>query len=102
MLLATCIFAARSIRQASNRTVQALRQEAFGSNELAAAFAARTLESEIERYYQLTREEASRPEFVSQLKATLQRRRGSRGVDGDCRDEDTACHPRRPIRLAIN
>ena len=72
VLLATCFFASRSIRQASNRTVQALREEAFGSNELAAAFAARTLESEIERYYQLTREEASRPEFVSQLKATLQ------------------------------
>ncbi len=72
VLLATCIFAARSIRQASNRTVQALRQEAFGSNELAAAFAARTLESEIERYYQLTREEASRDDFVDQLKATMQ------------------------------
>ncbi len=72
VLLATCIFAARTIRQASNRTVAALRQEAFGSNELAAAFAARTLESEIERYYQLTRDEASRTEFVQQLRATLE------------------------------
>ena len=72
VLLATCIFAARSIRQASNRTVIALRQEAFGSNELAAAFAAKTLESEIERYYQLTREEASRGEFVEQLRAALE------------------------------
>lgn len=72
VLLATCVFAARSIRQASQRTVNALRQEAFSSNELAAAFAARTLESEIERYYQVTRDEASRQELVSELRAALQ------------------------------
>lgn len=71
VLMATCVFAARSIRKASNGTVTALRQEAFGSNELAAAFAAKTLESEIERYYQLTREEASRQEFLERLKAAL-------------------------------
>ncbi len=50
----------------------ALRTEAFGSNQLAAAFAARTLESEIERYFRLTRDEASNPDFLRQLSATLQ------------------------------
>ena len=59
ILIATSIFAARTVRQASNRTESALRQEAFGSNELAAAFAAKTLESEIDRYYRLTEDEAN-------------------------------------------
>ncbi|MGI9472922.1 MAG: protein kinase domain-containing protein, partial [Rubripirellula sp.] len=71
VLFATCFFGARSIKRARDSTLLALRTEAFGSNELAASFAARTLESEIERYFQVTREEASRPEFLDQLKQTL-------------------------------
>lgn len=71
VLLATCFFGARSIKHARDSTLVALRTEAFGSNQLAASFAARTLESEIERYFQVTREEANRPEFLTQLKATL-------------------------------
>ncbi len=71
VLLATSFFGARSIKQASNSTIKALRTEAFGSNQLAATFAARTLESEIERYFQLTRQEARNPEFVDTLKATI-------------------------------
>ncbi len=71
VLLATSFFGARSIRQASSRTEDALRTEAFDSNQLAATFAARTLESEIERYFRLTREEASRSDFVDQLASTL-------------------------------
>ncbi len=72
ILLATTVFGARSIRQASERTMSALRTEATGSNQLAAAFAARTLEGEIERYFQLARDEASRDPFRSQLARTLQ------------------------------
>lgn len=72
VLFATSFFGARSIKQASNSTMSALRTEAFGSNQLAATFAARTLESEIERYYQLARNEASRPAFRQQLEATLE------------------------------
>lgn len=71
VLLATSFFGFRSIKQASNSTMVALRTEAFGSNQLAATFAARTLESEIGRYFQLTRDEAARPMFVEQLKQTL-------------------------------
>ena len=59
ILIATSVFAARTVRQASKSTVSALRQEAFGSNELAAAFAAKTLEGEIDRYYRVTEEEAT-------------------------------------------
>ena len=71
VLLATCVFAARSISEASDRTLIALRKEAFGSNQLAAGFAARTLESEIERYYRLANDEASRPEFLDNLTMAL-------------------------------
>ena len=72
VLLATCFFGARSIIEARKSTLIALRTEANGSNELAATFAARTLENEIERYFQVTRTEADRPEFIEQLTATLQ------------------------------
>lgn len=71
VLLATCFFGARSINEAKNSTLIALRTEAQGSNELAATFAARTLENEIERYFQVTKNEAYRPEFIDQLKVTL-------------------------------
>ena len=40
LLTATCIFAVNGIEQASESTEVALRQEAFGSNKLAARFAA--------------------------------------------------------------
>lgn len=72
VLFATTFFGARSIGQASARTKIALRSRAKDSNQLAAAFAARTLEGEIERYFQLTKEEASKDEFVSQLTTILQ------------------------------
>ncbi|TWU50945.1 Serine/threonine-protein kinase PknL [Rubripirellula tenax] len=71
ILLATSFFGYRSIKRASTSTMKALRTEAFGSNQLAASFAARTLESEIGRYYQLAQEEASRRILVEQLQATL-------------------------------
>ncbi len=71
VLLATSFFGARSIKQAGNSTLSALRTEAFGSNQLAAAFAARTLESEIDRYFQLTQDEIAKPEFIEKLTETL-------------------------------
>lgn len=71
ILIATCIFGVRSIRQASESQENALRSEAFGSNQLAATFAARTLESEVERYFTLARNEAVVPELLEQLRATL-------------------------------
>ena len=71
LLAATCIFAARSIIRASDSTTAALRTEAFGSNKLAARFAARTLESELERYFHLARDESQRPEFQDLLKEVL-------------------------------
>ena len=71
ILIATSIFAARTVRQASKSTITALRQEAFESNELAAAFAAKTLESEIDRYYRLTEDEIAEVEFRASLQACL-------------------------------
>lgn len=71
ILLATSFFGYRSIKHARTSTEVMLRTEAAGANQLAASFAARTLESEIGRYFQLTRDEASLPSFVEQLKETL-------------------------------
>jgi len=71
LLLATCVFAARSIDRASESATNALRREAFGSNRLAARFAAQTLQSEIERYFQLAQSEAVRDEFQDRLRNSL-------------------------------
>ncbi|MCG8653529.1 MAG: protein kinase [Pirellulales bacterium] len=71
VLIATCVFAARSIRRAERSTVSALRTEAFGSNQLAATFAASSLESEVERYFALAREEAQMKDLVRQVGLTL-------------------------------
>lgn len=72
VLLATSFFGTQSIQHAHRSTESMLRDEAFSSNKLAASFAARTLESEIDRYYQLTRREASDPTFLQKLVETLQ------------------------------
>jgi len=72
VLLATCFFGYRSIEQATESTLDALGTEAKGSNELAATFAAKTLENEIDRYFQITKNEAHRPAFIEQLETTLQ------------------------------
>lgn len=68
LLCATCFFGWRTIHQATQQTTEALRQEAFGSNQLAARFAARTLETEIDRYFNLAREEAGRGELQTALR----------------------------------
>ncbi|TWT87828.1 Serine/threonine-protein kinase PrkC [Neorhodopirellula pilleata] len=72
LLLATCVFAFRSIDRATESATNALRTEAFGSNQLAARFAAQTLETEIHSYFELCNQEASRKSFQTLLQATLE------------------------------
>lgn len=71
LLIATGIFASRTIGRATNSTREALRKEALNSNGLAAKFASRTLESELERYFRLCRDEMDSSEFRQTLQATL-------------------------------
>lgn len=71
LLLATCVFAYRSINRSTKAATTALRTEAFGSNQLAARFAAQTLETEIHRYFDLCNQEASRDEFQAMLRQTI-------------------------------
>lgn len=61
LMLATGGFAARSIVGASARATDALRTEARASNQLAARFAARSLENELSRYFQVLAKEATEP-----------------------------------------
>lgn len=72
LLLATCVFAFRSIDRATESATNALRTEAFGSNQLAARFAAQTLETEIHSYFELCNQEASRKAFQTLLQSTLE------------------------------
>ena len=58
LLAATSIFAARSIIGASTSATEALRMEARSSNQLAARFAARTLENELQQYFTAVNREA--------------------------------------------
>ncbi len=59
LMAATGFFAARSVSSASKNTVNALRKEAHNSNQLAARFAARTLENELQEYFTAVRREAA-------------------------------------------
>ncbi|MEM9364947.1 MAG: protein kinase [Planctomycetota bacterium] len=71
VLLATSVFARRGIDRATYSATVALRREAFGANQLAARFAAKTLESEIQDYFDLLESEANREEFQRRLSAVL-------------------------------
>ncbi len=71
LFLAAGFFGSRTIDQAILSTQDALRQEALGSNNMAAWSAARTLESELERYFRLLRNEMDRDEFRDALVAAL-------------------------------
>lgn len=71
VLIATTVFGSMTINEAVDKTKRLLRREAFGANEFAAGLAARTLESEIQRYFDLAQSESSRPEFVEQLRETI-------------------------------
>ncbi|TWU34143.1 Serine/threonine-protein kinase PknB [Novipirellula aureliae] len=72
VLLATCLFAVRSIEHATESTQSALRTEASSSNQLAAKFAARTLESELERYFDAAQREARSKSFRMLLQQTIE------------------------------
>ncbi len=71
LLLATCLFAARSIDGATEGATRALRDEAFGANRLAARFAARTLESQLLRSFARIEREAARPELLEAISRCL-------------------------------
>lgn len=71
LLIGTCAYAYRGITGATETATTALRREAFGSNQLAARFAAQTLETEIEHYFHLAENEAGRKKFVQLLGETL-------------------------------
>ncbi|WP_233214601.1 serine/threonine-protein kinase [Rhodopirellula bahusiensis] len=72
LLLATCFFGARSIDLATRTATKELRTEAFGSNQFAARLAAQTLETEIQRYFDLVHEEAQRETFETLLAELIQ------------------------------
>lgn len=72
LLAASSLFAIRTIDQATDGQKQALRDEAAGRNKLTVRLAARNLENEISRYFELVDEESKNAEFVTQLKATLE------------------------------
>jgi hypothetical protein len=72
LMLVGGIFAALGIVAASERATEALRTEARSSNQLAARFAARSLENEMQRYFQLLSREANLPQTQSAIKSLLQ------------------------------
>jgi eukaryotic-like serine/threonine-protein kinase len=72
LMLASGIFAARSITGASGRATEALRTEARTSNQLAARFAARSLENELLRYFQVLEREAGLADTRQILRNVLQ------------------------------
>lgn len=71
LMLVGGIFAALGIVAASDRATRALRTEARASNELAARFAARSLENEMQRYFQLLSREANLPQTQAAIKSLL-------------------------------
>lgn len=71
LLLAGGVFAGLGIVAASDRATQALRTEAHGSNLLAARFAAKSLESELQRYFQVLDQEARHAELLAALREVL-------------------------------
>ncbi|MEM6472189.1 MAG: protein kinase [Planctomycetota bacterium] len=71
LLIATGFFASRTIDRAVASTQDALRKEGAESNSIAARFAARTLESELEKYFRLCREETEREDFREALSKAL-------------------------------
>ncbi|WP_160149562.1 serine/threonine-protein kinase [Roseiconus lacunae] len=71
LLIVTSISGLQTINTAKEETMVALKAEARESNLLAARFAARTLESELERYFRLCQEEINSPAFREQLGETL-------------------------------
>ncbi|WP_158222812.1 serine/threonine-protein kinase [Rhodopirellula sp. MGV] len=71
LLIVSCIIGVQTINTAKEQTMVALKAEARESNLLAARFAARTLESELERYFRLCQEEINSNAFREKLRSTL-------------------------------
>ncbi|MEM6691717.1 MAG: protein kinase, partial [Planctomycetota bacterium] len=71
ILLVTGAYGLRTIRSTSERTQQALKREARQSNQLAASYAAISLQSEIRRYYDVAVEESGTEELRSMIGAIL-------------------------------
>lgn len=67
LLTATGIYAARSISQSRQKFTTALRAASHDSNQFAAKFAARTLESQIQSYFDVAASEAERDELHQAL-----------------------------------
>jgi hypothetical protein len=71
LLAVMVLFGVRGYRQATQRSADAIRRRAFESNEFAATFIARSLESEVRRYFDIVAEEARQPAFVEAFHAVL-------------------------------
>lgn len=70
--LLTGLFGYRTITTAGDQTMAAVRREAFVSNTRAASLAARSMELELNQYFDLIRDEATRPELEDRISAVLQ------------------------------
>lgn len=71
LLLTTCIFTSRAILATRANVIETLREKARESNRLAAMFAARTLELELRKYFELVQREAAAPGMRSLLEELL-------------------------------
>jgi hypothetical protein len=69
LLLVMALFGWRGYLEARDQSTEAIRRRAYESNAFAAKFVARTLESEIERYFQIVEREAKDVQLLSKLNA---------------------------------
>ena len=69
--MVSSLFAMRTIDRATEGQKEALRDVAAERNKLTVRLAAKNLENEISRYFELTQDESQNADFVRQLKATL-------------------------------
>ncbi|QEG40997.1 protein kinase domain-containing protein [Roseimaritima ulvae] len=72
LLTAMGIYAARSMSQSRQKFTTALRAASHDSNLFAAKFAASTLESQVQNYFDLAANEASNPDLVDTLRPLMQ------------------------------
>ncbi len=110
LMAATGIYAARSVSSASKNAVRALRTEAHGSNQLAARFAARTLENELQSYFTAVRREAASgamrrtvQEMLSSAELTeLRAQVAQRSFSGSDAEDEHQQFLRHPDRKALD
>lgn len=100
LMLATGGFAARSIRSASVRATEALRTEARASNQLAARFAARSLENELSRYFQVLAREATDANTLRVFDELLASAAAAE-IRGRIAERPGETHPDRPVFLRL-